>query len=153
MPKGKNLGEILCTKFKELRIKFTTVLDPRGFINSIRIGQTNFLVKYANRSSNRHWFGFSIEDINSSKYRYAILLIGSDDIERIYCVPYSALTHFIKKGEPVWVGQSNYEQYEATIFPKRNYIMKVEHYPHEEFEIQPYQVDQISEYFFRFQDT
>jgi hypothetical protein len=152
MPKGKNLGEILCTNLKEGRVKFTTVLDPRGFINAIRVGQTDFMVKYANRSSNRHWFGFSIEDMNSRKYKYVVLIIGKDNIERVYCVPYSTLTTFIRKGKPVWVGQSNYEQYEATIFPNRNYIMKVEHWPHEEFEVQQYQINSIAEYFSQFQN-
>ena len=151
MPKGNNLGDMLRTKLNEVRIKFTTVVDPRGFINSIRVGQTDFLVKYANRSSNRHWFGFSKEDMGSREYEYAILLIGSDEIERMYCVPYEILTKFIRQGKPIGVGQSNYEQYEATIFPKRNFIMKVEHCPHDEFTVQEYQISSIPEYFSQFQ--
>jgi hypothetical protein len=151
MPKGKNLGELLCGKLKDAGIEFTRVPDSRRFVNSLRIHKTEFLVKYANESSDRHWFGFSIEDINKSrKYSFAILLIGSDQVERIYCIPYETLVAFIKQGKPVWVGSSNYEQYEATIFPQRNYIMKVEHWPDDEFEIQQYQVLNISEYFLKF---
>jgi len=152
MPKGKNLGEILCSQLKEVRIEFVSVLDTRGFTNSIRIGKTQFLVKYANRSANRHWFGFSVKDVNSKKYSFALLLIGSNDIENIYAVPHNILSRFLRQGKPVWVGNSNYEQYEATIFPKRNYIMKVEHWPDDEFEVQTYQVHLIKDYFSSFKE-
>jgi len=155
MPKPAK-SDLVWQLYKQLRdadIHAVIVHYENGFIKEIKIGRTSFMTKFANGAAKdgRHWFGFTVEDIEYSRsYAEAILVIGNDKIERCYSVPYSHLTAYIKTGAPVHIPRSDYDSYKATIFPNSDYEMKVEKGDGSSFRIENYKIANVTEYFKKF---
>ncbi len=135
---GENLTQLLLDKLTSAGVHLTLVNVRGQFTTSLRIGVTEFFVKYANFRHDRHFFEFSLQDMNHNGYLYAVLVIGDDTIEKVYCIPFATFSQFIRKGKPVYNQKANYEEYKASIFPDREYIMKVEGFSNEDFNIEKY---------------
>jgi hypothetical protein len=152
-PANSDLVWQLCKRLRDADIPVVISLYETGFIKEIKIGKTLFHTKFANSSGKdfRHFFGFTVDDVELSRpYREAILVIGNDKIEKCYSVPYSQLAKYLRTGEPVWNPNQNYSAYKATIFPKRNYILKVEKGSGDSFVIENYRIDNVENYYRQF---
>jgi hypothetical protein len=154
MPKQKkDLVHQLYLRLRDARIPVDILVQTRGYIKEIQIGAVHFMTKYANNSGgdDHHFFGFTIDDIEKPQhYAEAILVIGNENLERCYSVPYSRLTSYIKTGRPVYIPRQHSESYKATIYPTQNYVMKVAHGDGSGFRVESFRVIDIENYFSSF---
>jgi len=156
MPIKPAISDLVWHLYKRLRDANIPVIIAQyenNFIKAIRIGRATFMTKFANESGpdRRHWFGFTVEDVEHPRaFKEAILVIGKNRIDRCYSIPYSQLTKYLRKGEPVWIPRQNYFSYKATIFPKHGYVLKVEKGDGSSFQTENYRIDNIEDYFRKF---
>jgi hypothetical protein len=123
---GHNLSALLVRQLRKDGVE-TKVVDIR-LLKPIRIkiGDVLMYVKYANRNRAGNWyFGFYPADITDEYFcNYAIVLCGEGKFIRVYLLPFSIFSSFVRKGSLVPSNRRS-EQYQAHIFPKRGFIMKM----------------------------
>ena len=139
MSKGNNLTKLFYDYLSSVGIQATRELDERGYITCLKFyNDLSFYTSYANITNECFWFGFSENNIIHKEFNYALLIIGDETPDYIFVIPFNKFRSFIKKGKLINTN-NNYQQYEAHIFTKKEYLfMKVEGYPDEEFRLDEY---------------
>jgi hypothetical protein len=141
--RGKDLSLEFISLLDKQRIPFK-ILEKRGQSPKVMmIQQKKCLVKYANISEDKYWFGFHPNYMESnSNTHFVILLCGDNRLDNTFIIPFEPFREFVLKGDIV-----DGKGYHATIFPKRNSIMKATGSSEEELGVSGFEVKNLREYF------
>lgn len=126
--KGPNLTDLFLKWVEEQGVPANDLIIWKQTVYA-RIEDTLCYLKYANLSHDSYYFGFAKKDLSYGvgKSIRAILLCGDKKIEYIFIVDFDELIGLLREGKPVAKKRADYEEYQAKIFPKRNFEMTVTH--------------------------
>jgi len=128
--KGPNLSDLFILWCNQADIQVVTVELRSGAFTYLNINDSLCYLKYANlNSAGNYYFGFATKDLESNFENsiFTIILCGRGRIDNIFIIPSRVLAGFLIEGRPVRKKRAVYEEYQASIFPHRNFEMTVTH--------------------------
>ena len=124
--KGPDLTEIFLSAIKNMGIDVDSRESRSGKVVYARIAGHKCYLRHANLSHGRYYFGFATKDmLSDDSAEKAILICGDREVEDIFVMNFSYLRPLIERGKVVRKKRAVYEEYQATIFPGKDYQITV----------------------------
>lgn len=126
--KGVNLTDLFISWCNQNEIRLGIVESRSGTPVFLNINNSFCYLKYSNlNSSGDYYFGFATKDVESNfrNSEFSIIVCGEGEINHVYIIPSRTLAGFLREGKPVGKRRAVYEEYQAKIFPNRNFEMTV----------------------------
>lgn len=128
--KGTNLTDLFISWCNQNEIRLGIVESRSGTPVYLNINNSFCYLKYSNlASAGNYYFGFATKDVESNfeNSAFSIILCGEGEINHVFIIPSRVLAGFLMEGRPVGKRRAVYEEYQAKIFPHRNFEMTVTH--------------------------